>query len=101
MVDDELTRSSIENTSVEEFFYDVASCVEIQLKDWDKDFHVYIVKLADYNLVVKHGPKNYNVNLNEEEMESLQKRGGNALHQEIWRQLKKQGLPPKNVSGAI
>lgn len=87
------------NKNEQEFFYHVVGCIEDQLREWDKEYRVYIVKLTDYNLVVKDGPKTYNVELSEEEIKSLQSRSSYALDREIWRQLKRQGVPVKLDNG--
>lgn len=88
----------VKSLSVQEFFHHVVGCVERKLKEWDSEYQVYIVKLADYNLIVKKGCYTYSVDLSEEEIESLQKCGGYALDREIWRQLERKGVAVRQES---
>lgn len=76
----------------EEFFNHVYDCIKRQLLDWDKEYRVDFVKVADYNIIVNKESQTYNVVLTEEEIESLKKRGPYALDWEVWRQLENQGL---------
>ncbi|WP_087972083.1 hypothetical protein [Oceanobacillus rekensis] len=87
------------NMKGQEFFTHVYGCIEHQLKEWDNDYYVNLVRIADYNLVVNKGSQTFHVMLTEEEIESLMKRGSYALDREIWRQLRAQGLPIKKDNG--
>ncbi|WP_143469661.1 hypothetical protein [Lentibacillus sediminis] len=81
------------NLKAEEFLLHVGgNCVERQLKEWDDNFEVNIMKFKDYVFVVKNGEKYYEMTLSEEDVESLKNRSPYALDREIWMELKGQGV---------
>lgn len=77
---------------VEEFIVHVATLMEKQLKEWDENYEVYVMKLADYELVIKNNEKYYEVTLCEDEIEYLQNKSPFALDRKLWTELENQGL---------
>lgn len=80
------------NMSVEEFIVHVATLMEKQLKEWDENFEVYVMKLADYEFVVKNNTTYYGTDIPEEEIAALQNESPFALDKKLWTELEKQGL---------
>lgn len=85
--------------NVEKFLLYVAECIEWQLKEWDQQYEVLVMKLQDYQLIVKYGERDYSVKLSEEEAFLLQKTSPYRLDQEIWKGLEKQDLEIKKGFG--
>ncbi len=80
--------------SGEEFFLHVANCIEQQLQEWSEDYgDVIVMKLADFQLMIRNKENVYCVTLSTEEIESLQKSSPFALDKILWGDLEKQGLP--------
>lgn len=78
--------------SNEDFLIRVASDIEQQLQEWDENYQVYILKLKTYELNVKNGDRYYVMQLDEEEVEFLQREGPFSLDTKIWKGLEKEGL---------
>ena len=70
----------------------VGEAIERQLKEWDKAYHVNIMKFKDYIFVVKHGEKDYWLEITEDELAVLQQKSPYALDYKIWFELNRQGL---------
>jgi hypothetical protein len=81
------------NLGVEDFLIYVAKITEYQLKEWDGEYEVILMKIANYELIIKKNEKDYHVNLSETELHSLQKKDPFALDRKIWRELERKGLP--------
>lgn len=80
--------------SGEEFLLHIAQVIELQLKEWSEDYEeVIVMKLADYELIVRNKEDYYHVQLSPEEIESLQKKSPFSLDQKVWKELEQQGLP--------
>ncbi len=77
----------------EEFLLHVANVMERQLKEWNDTYEVMVMKLASYELMVKEKEQYYHVHLNEQEIDTLQKRDPYGLDRKVWRELLNQGLP--------
>jgi hypothetical protein len=72
------------NLSVEDFLIHVAKVTEAQLKEWDGEYEVILMKLANYELVIKINELNYYVTLSQKELHCLQKKDPFALDRKIW-----------------
>jgi hypothetical protein len=81
------------NLCAEKFLVHVAETIETQLKEWDENYEVWIMKFQEYALTVKKGELYYHLNLSEKEIDSLQKENPYSLDRKIWKELEKQGLP--------
>lgn len=55
----------------EKFLLHVAETMEKQLKEWDPQYEVFLMKLANYELMIKKGETYYHVLLSEQEIEIL------------------------------
>ncbi|WP_409250685.1 hypothetical protein V1502_10950 [Bacillus sp. SCS-153A] len=77
----------------EDFLKHVAELIERQLHEWDLDYKVYIMKLKDYEVVVKNNEQYYEVKLSNQELEVLRFKGLYNLDHRIWTELMDQGLP--------
>lgn len=80
------------NMNVEEFIVHVATLMEKQLKEWDENYEVYVMKLADYEFVVKNNDTYYGVDISEDEIDFLQNKSPFALDKKLWAELEKQGI---------
>lgn len=78
--------------SNDDFLIRVASDIEQQLQEWDENYQVYILKLKNYKLNVKNGERYYHMQLDEEEVDSLQRKSPFSLDVKIWKELEKEGL---------
>ncbi|WP_154663566.1 hypothetical protein [Neobacillus dielmonensis] len=87
------------NYSTERFLLHVANCVEGQLKEWDEKYEVLVLKLKNYEFIVKMGDQDYYLPLPEEEIAALQQMGAFALDRRVWRELENQGLPIQRGHG--
>ncbi|WP_147532958.1 hypothetical protein [Bacillus marasmi] len=76
----------------EEFLIRVANVVEQQLKEWDENYEVYVLKLKDYEFNVKNGDCYYDVMISEEELDSLQKQAPFSLDIKLWKDLEQKGV---------
>lgn len=81
------------NQSCEEFLKYVGNVIEQQLKEWNVDYEVLIMKFGDYVVVIKNSVQYYRVSLAEEELEHLLKSGIYQLDRKVWQELEQQGLP--------
>ncbi|WP_318502437.1 hypothetical protein [Bacillus sp. T3] len=79
--------------SGEEFFKQVADQIERQLKEWDPQYEVFLMRFSYYELVIKNGEQYYNIQLTYSELDSLQKKAPYALDRKIWKDLNALGLP--------
>jgi hypothetical protein len=87
------------NQTGEEFFKLVADLMERQLKEWDPEYEVFLMKFSYYELTVKKGDQYYHVLVTENELTELQKADPFALDKKLWNELEKQGLPIKKGYG--
>jgi hypothetical protein len=76
----------------EDFLKHVAETVERQLHEWDVSYKVLVMKLRDYELVIKNADQDYQVKLSEQEVQVLPSTGLFKLDYKIWTDLIKQGL---------
>lgn len=77
----------------DDFIQHVASMIEYQLKEWDEEYEVFLMKFQDYQLVVKRRNLYYDVFMTEEAIAEMQAHGAFTLDRVIWMTLHKQGLP--------
>ena len=80
------------NYDGESFLLHVAEVIERQLKEWDEAYEVLVMKLIDYEVVVKKENRSYELSLTEKALLSLQQKGAYALDRYLWLELEKQGL---------
>jgi uncharacterized protein YqgQ len=92
-INGEARKNVARNLSREEFLKYVATAIERQLKEWDENYEVYVMKLKKYEIVIYHGDQYYHVKLAENELDSLQKTSPLELDRKVWKELEKQGLP--------
>lgn len=76
----------------EDFLLHVGRTIEKQLKEWNENYHVNIMKFKDYWLVVRIGEQYYEVTFTEEELAQLQGKSPFALDYKIWTELAEKGL---------
>ncbi|WP_102029022.1 hypothetical protein [Salirhabdus sp. Marseille-P4669] len=87
------------NQSREQFLHFVLSTIEKQLKEWDEDYKVMLLKLRNYELIVQNGKEIYNVTISEEELEYLQSKSPFSLDRKIWDDLKSHGITVRRQTG--
>jgi hypothetical protein len=92
-INGEIRRYMARNMSREEFIKYVATAIEHQLKEWDENYEVFLMKLKKYEFMISKGEQYYDVKITENELDSLQKSSPIELDRKIWRELEKQGLP--------
>lgn len=80
------------NMSGEKFLEVVASTMEKQLKEWDENYEVMVMKLINYEVVIKNQETYYHIELTEDELKSLQDRGAFSVDRTLWAEFEKQGL---------
>lgn len=80
------------NMDNESFFIRVAETVEAQLKEWDENYEVMVMKLKDYEFYVYRGETSCHVSISEQEAAALQDKSPFSLDYKIWRSLEEQGL---------
>lgn len=81
------------NLSGEDFIKHVAHSIEKQLQEWDEHYEVFLMKLADYEFMIKNKDTYYHVQISQLELETLQNKSPFSLDKRIWLDLKDQGLP--------
>ncbi|MBU9714923.1 hypothetical protein [Evansella tamaricis] len=80
------------NLSNDEFLKCISQTIEHQLQEWHEDYSVFIMKLANYEIVVKRENVYYNVSLSAAELDYLQNRSPYSLDFKIWTELETLGL---------
>lgn len=80
------------NMDSEAFLLHVANVIENQLQEWDEAFELYVMKLKDYEIVVKHQESYFHVYLSEKDLHTLQHTSAFALDRNIWVELQSQGI---------
>jgi len=66
--------------------------IEKQLQEWDPNFEVFLMKLSNYELMIKNGEAYYYVELTEQELDFLQNKSPFSLDRKIWLELENQGI---------
>jgi hypothetical protein len=84
---------------VEDFLLYVANIIEEQLQEWDKNYEVIVMKLQNYEIVVKNHHHDYQIQLSTKEIETLKKQGPYQLDRKIWSGFVNQELPIKKGYG--
>jgi hypothetical protein len=87
------------NMSREEFIKYVASAIEHQLKEWDQNYEVFLLKMKKYEFMINNGDHYYHAKLSDNELDSLQKSNPFDLDRRVWKELEKQDLPIKRGVG--
>ncbi|MDQ0484049.1 hypothetical protein [Guptibacillus hwajinpoensis] len=78
--------------SREKFLLHVADVIERQLKEWSEVYEVMVMKLVNYEFVVKMDNRYYEVVISEKELDTLQATAPFALDRFVWKELEKQGI---------
>ena len=76
----------------ERFLLHVAEVMELQLKEWDAAYKVIVMKLIDYEVVIKKEIRSYELLLTEKDLLLLQQTSPYALDRYLWQAFEKQGL---------
>ncbi|WP_042348023.1 hypothetical protein [Bacillus massiliigorillae] len=87
------------NLGAEDFLQHVASTIELQLREWDSSYEVFVMKFNDYQLSIKLNEKYYDVHISEKELNDLHKKGAYDLDRKIWSELKNKKLPVQKGFG--
>ena len=80
------------NYSGEKFLLHVSDVIERQLKEWNDAYEVMVMKLVDYEFVVKKDNGYYELMISEKELDTLQATAPFALDRHVWKELEKQGV---------
>ncbi len=80
------------NYESEDFLLFVGEGIERQLLEWDGNYAVNIMKLADYHFIVRLEETYYETVISERRIAELQATGPFALDAEIWNGLVQDGL---------
>ncbi|MCQ6279666.1 hypothetical protein [Bacillus sp. EB600] len=80
------------NQDGEQFLKYVSKVIEQQLKEWDGNYEVIVMKLKDHEFIVKKAGDYYHIHLSEKELELLLKSGSYQLDRKLWMELENQGL---------
>jgi hypothetical protein len=92
-INGEIRRYMARNMSREEFIKYVGTAIEHQLKEWDVNYEVFLLKLMKYEFMINNGDQYYHVKISENELDSLQKSSPFELDRKVWLELEKKGLP--------
>jgi hypothetical protein len=98
-IDGETRGYMARNMAREEFTKYVATAIEHQLKEWNQNYEVYLLKLKKYEFMINNGDQYYHVKLSENDIDALQKSNPFDLDRKVWKELEKQGLPIKRGIG--
>ena len=79
--------------SGEEYLMHVATLIERQLKEWNQNYELFVLKLYNYEVIINNQDDYYYVQLSESELHSLQKSGSYEVDRKVWGELLIQGLP--------
>ena len=86
--------------SSERFLIHVSTKIERQLQEWDATYQVCLMKLKDYQLMIRYGTEHkYSLTIKETELKDYQKEAPYALDRYIWGKLLEQGLKVNVSSG--
>lgn len=80
------------NMNSEKFMITVVESIEKQLKDWDQEYEVLLLKLKNYEIIVKKKDYSYHVSLSDDELSSLQLKSPFSLDRKIWNELQSLGI---------
>lgn len=88
------------NMDGEAFIIHVVKLIERQLKEWDPEYEINLLKLADYEIWIKKNEAYcYEINISESELEAFQKKCPYCLDIVIWKRLEAKGLQIKKGYG--
>jgi len=79
-------------TDPERFIIHVANCVERELKQWDENYRVVMMKLQNYEIYINYEDTSYHLTISEDELVELKQKGPYSLNQRIWFDLQNQGM---------
>lgn len=92
-------RTTKANTfTVRKFFKNVATDIEVQLRQWDDAYRVEVETWRTYTLSVTNGKQKFRVALSKNDVELLQHTHPYALDEKLWTLLEKQGLEVQDIS---
>jgi hypothetical protein len=80
------------NYSSEKFIKHVSDIIEKQLQEWDLNYEVFLMKLTNYELMIKNGETYYHLEISEQELNFLQNKSPFSLDRKIWLEMQKQGI---------
>jgi hypothetical protein len=80
------------NLNHEKFIHHVADIIEKQLQEWSPNYEVFLMKLTNYELMIKNGETYYHVEISEQELDFLQNQSPFSLDRKIWLELQRQGM---------
>lgn len=83
---------NLQKMSSEELLRHIAELMEVQLKEWDKRFEVMVMKLVNYEWVVKFNDQFFHTEISDQEIEDLRKEGLFAIDRKLWKDIEQQGL---------
>lgn len=83
----------------EKFIELVADTIERQLQEWDSKYEVFLMKLANYEIMIKNKETYYHVGISVQELDFLQNKSPFSLDRKIWLELQNQGLQIKKGYG--
>lgn len=83
----------------EDFLLYVAKTIEKQLKEWDSNYEMLVMKLEDYEIMLKNMDKYYHSTVSEWDLFLLQCQSPFALDQKIWKDFFVDGFPIKKEMG--
>jgi hypothetical protein len=81
------------NMDGEKYLEHIAKIMELQLKEWDEEYEVMVMKLVNYEWVINNKDIFYHVELSDQDLQVLQKKDPFAIDRKLWLDLEKQGLP--------
>ncbi|WP_026909077.1 hypothetical protein [Paucisalibacillus globulus] len=87
------------NQDGEIFLKHVLVTVERQLQEWDSNYEVQLIKLSNYEVLVKNGKEIINFTISKPQLASFQSSSPYKLDQYIWRELKNNAVPIKDWNG--
>ncbi|WP_338448121.1 hypothetical protein R4Z09_17970 [Niallia oryzisoli] len=85
-------RSLAQNMTLEDFFIHVATDIERQLKEWDIDYEVMVMKLEDYEFIVKYHEAYCEISFSENIIKTLQRKDPYEIDRKIWKELQNKGI---------
>ncbi|WP_071394345.1 hypothetical protein [Bacillus tuaregi] len=85
-------KSLAQSLPAEDFLIHVATEIENQLKEWNSDYEVMVMKLQNYIFVVKYQDEYYELAFNENNLKILQKKDPYELDRMIWKDLESKGI---------
>ena len=80
------------NQDGEKFLKHVLVTVERQLQEWDPNYEVQLIKLSNYEVLVKNDKETINFTISESQLALFQSRSPYTLDRFIWKELEDKGV---------